>query len=75
MIVYEERDFRTQKQTFVQVYENKYFEKCQEKQNYIKNKLQEYEAERKKQIEKSSGATMGYFTSKIAKNASLFESR
>ena len=74
-IVYEEKDPITQKATFIQVFENQYYEKCQEKKNYVKNKLQQVEEEKKKQIEKSQGATMGYFTSKIAKNASLFESR
>ena len=76
IIYFEDKGEKTtsHKQGFFQKFPNPYFELCQEKLGSVDKKKELIMQEKKRQQEKSQAPSMGYFTSKVARSPSLFES-
>ena len=62
------------KNSFVQRFENPYYELCREKLASVDNKKEMILQEKLRQQEKSRQPSQGFFTSKQSKNPNLFES-
>lgn len=60
---------------FIERFENPYYALCHDKNAGIEEKKEMYEMEKSKQVENTRLPSSGFFTSKVNRNASLFESK
>lgn len=60
---------------FIEQFENPYYEPCREKHDGAKSREALINKEKAKQTDRRSRPSQGFFTSKIAKNPNLFESK
>ena len=76
-IVYKEPSITSNKakNAFIEQFPNPYYSLCREKLSSVDNKKEIFNQERRRQQEKSRMPSQGFFTSKIAKSPSLFESQ
>ena len=63
------------KNSFFESFENPYYELCREKMASVDEKKEKFEQERLVQQQKKQKPSQGLFTSKVAKNPNLFESK